>query len=171
MDDVRLTISQCDAQIATLREWACTFIGADQELKVIYGLLVGVKGIAEASAIQLMGEILALPEDMRAKQWVAQAGLDPRQATSGTSVNKKPRLSKAGNRYLRQALFMPALSAVRHEPHVQAYYRHLIEDRGLKKLQAICAVMRKLLHAIHGMLKTRKPFEGSRFYALAATPE
>jgi len=170
MDDVRLTISQCDAQIAALREWACNFIAADQELEEIYGLLTGVKGIAEASAVQLMGEILALPEDMRAKQWVAQAGLDPRQAASGTSVNKKPRISKAGNRYLRQALFMPALSAVRHDPHVQGYYRHLIGNRGLKKLQAVCAVMRKLLHAIHGMLKTRKPFEGSRFYALAATP-
>jgi transposase len=170
LDDVRLTISQCDAQIAALRAWACTFIDSDQALKDVYELLVGVKGIAAASAVQLMGEILALPEDMRAKQWVAQAGLDPRQSVSGSSVNKKPRIGKAGNRYLRQALYMPALSAARHDPHVQGYYRHLIENRGLKKLQAICAVMRKLLHAIHGMLKTRKPFEGSRFYALAATP-
>jgi hypothetical protein len=46
------------------------------------------------------------------------------------------------------------------------YYLHLIEDRGLKKLQAICAVMRKLLHAIHGMLKTQQPFEGQRFDVL-----
>jgi transposase len=89
---------------------------------------------------------------------------------SGTSVNQKPHLSKAGNRYLRLALFMPALSAVRHEKHVNGYYRHLIEDRGLKKIQAICAVMRKLLHAIHGMLKARQPFDGSRFYALVEAP-
>jgi len=26
-------------------------------------------------------------------------------------------------------------------------------------------VMRKLLHAIHGMLKARQEFDGSRFYA------
>jgi len=45
-----------------------------------------------------------------------------------------------------------------------------VEDRGLKKIQAVCAVMRKLLQAIHGMLKSRQPFEGSRFYALAETP-
>ncbi len=57
-----------------------------------------------ASAIKLMGELLVLPEDMRAKQWVALAGLDPRHNTSGTSVNKKPRLSKAGNHHLRKAL-------------------------------------------------------------------
>ncbi|MCB2264264.1 MAG: transposase, partial [Candidatus Thiosymbion ectosymbiont of Robbea hypermnestra] len=90
----------------------------------------------------------------------------PRSHQSGSSVNHKPRLSKAGNRHLRAALYLPALSAVRHNPHVRGYYRHLIENRGLTKLQAVCAVMRKLLHAIHAMLKTRTPFESHRFYAL-----
>jgi len=35
--------------------------------------------------------------------------------------------------------------------------------RGLKKIQAICAVMRKLWHAIHAMFKTRTTFESHRF--------
>ncbi|CAD7851647.1 MAG: hypothetical protein, partial [Olavius algarvensis Gamma 1 endosymbiont] len=35
----------------------------------------------------------------------------------------------AGNRYLRIALYMPALSAASHNPHVRGYYRHLIADR------------------------------------------
>ncbi|WP_288067502.1 IS110 family transposase, partial [Herbaspirillum sp.] len=78
-------------------------------------------GIAAASAIQLLGKLLVLPDDMSAKQWVAMAGLDPRTHQSGSSVNKKPRRSKAGNRYLRIALFMPALSAARHDPNVRAY--------------------------------------------------
>jgi len=43
----------------------------------------------------------------------------------------------------------------------------LIDDNGLKKVQAVCAaVMRKLLHAIHGMLRTNKEFDGARFYTL-----
>jgi transposase len=163
LEDVRLSIRQYTAQIEALRDWAEVHIGADAELAQVYRLLTGIPGIAAASAIQLMGELLVLPEDMRAKQWVALAGLDPRQSTSGTSVNKPPRLSKAGNAHLRKALFMPALSAARHEPHVNRYYRHLIKARGLKKIQAVCAVMRKLLHAIHAMLKHRQAFDGSRF--------
>jgi len=59
---------------------------------------------------------------------------------------------------------MPALVATRHEPHIKGYYTHLIDDNGIKKVQAVCAVMRKLLHAIHGMLKARQEFDGSRFY-------
>lgn len=164
LDDLALSINQFDAQIQALRAHAICLIGADEHLQGIFDLLLTIKGIATASAIQIMGELLVLPQDMRAKQWVAMAGLDPRAYESGTSVSKPPRLSKAGNRYLRMALFMPALSASRHDPNVRAFYRHLVDTRGLKKIQAICAVMRKLLLAIHAMLKARTPFDSSRFY-------
>ena len=164
IDDLKLSIAQIDAHIDQLRQRALDLIATDKTCQQSFELLVSVTGIAAATAIQLLGELLVLPEDMSAKQWVAMAGLDPRQHQSGSSVNKKPRLSKAGNRYLRIALYMPALSASRHEPNVRAYYLHLINHRGLKKIQAVCAVMRKLLHAIHAMLKNRTPFDGSRFY-------
>jgi hypothetical protein len=51
--------------------------------------------------------------------------------------------------------------------YVKAYFQHLV-DNGKKPLQALCAVMRKLLHAIHGMLKHDKPFDNTRFYAIPA---
>jgi len=62
---------------------------------------------AAASAIQLLGEwlVLSCPTTCApSKQWGAMADLDPRQHPSGSSVSKKPHLSKAGNRYLRIAL-------------------------------------------------------------------
>jgi transposase len=117
---------------------------------------------------------MILPQDMTAKQWVAYAGLDPRHFESGSSVSKKPRISKAGNKFIRQALYMPALVATRYEPNIKGYYAHLVEDNGLKKIQAVCAVIpsgaqvRKLLHAIHGMLKAKTKFDGTRFYTLPA---
>ena len=67
---------------------------------------------AAASAMRLMAELLVLPEDMRAPQWVAHAGLDPRPLDSGTSIHKTRRIIKVGNRYLRAALHMPALVAI-----------------------------------------------------------
>lgn len=166
LEDIDQSIGQFDEQIHRLRARTLVLIENDEPLSDVLRLLVSVKGIAQNSAIQLMGELLVLPEDMNAKQWVAMAGLDPRHHTSGSSVHKKPRLSKAGNRYLRMALYMPALSASRNDRHVRAYYHHLIEDRGLKKIQAVCAVMRKLLHAIHGMLRTHQVFDNRRFYEI-----
>ena len=165
--DVRLSIEQVGQQIDTLRGKALELVQNDDKMKQVLELLISVKGIAETSAIQLMDELLVLPSDMTARQWVAMAGLDPRQHQSGTSINKKARISKVGNRYLRMALYMPALSASHHDCHVHGYYLHLIEERGLKKIQAVCAVMRKLLHAIHGMLKSRTPFDNTRFYDMS----
>jgi len=166
LEDVRLTVSQLDAQIDALRAKAIQRIVEHETMAEILALLLSVKGIGEASAIQIMGELLVLPDDMTAKQWVAMAGLDPRHHQSGSSINKKTRISKVGNRYLRHALYMPALSAARHDVHVRGYYLHLIEERGLKKIQAVCAVMRKLLHSIHAMLRGRQSFDGGRFYTL-----
>ncbi len=157
-------IDVLEKQIQAHRDSALELIGQHAKLAQAFALITTIKGIAEAAAVQMLGELMVLPPDMTAKQWVAYAGLDPRLFESGSSVPKKPRISKAGNKYIRQALYMPALVAVGHEPNIKGYYLHLIEDNGLKKMQALCAVMRKLLHAIHGMLKVNKKFDGVRFY-------
>jgi len=127
----------------------------------------GVKGIGETSAIALLGELMLLPAELSHKQWVKAAGLDPRHFKSGTSVEKRARISKAGNRYIRQALYLPALSAKAHDPHVKGFFEHLIAH-GKTPLQGVCAVMRKLLHAIHGMFTHNQPFDNRRFYTLPA---
>jgi transposase len=83
-------------------------------------------GIGETSASQILGELAVLPHTLDARQWVAFAGLDPRQFTSGNSVEKKPRISRGGSRHLRRALYMPALVAIRHEPYLRAFYQRLL---------------------------------------------
>jgi transposase len=163
--DARLAITQLEKRIHRLTTDVLLLIREHPELTRILQLLTSIKGIAETSAIALMGELLLLPPDLSHREWVKFAGLDPKAFDSGKSVHKKTRLSKAGNRHIRSALYMPALSAKQHDPHVKAYFQHLV-DNGKKPLQAICAVMRKLLHAIHGMLKHDKPFDNTRFYAI-----
>ncbi|MDB4699050.1 transposase [Candidatus Latescibacteria bacterium] len=76
-------------------------------------------------------------------------------------------ITKAGNKYLRAALYMPALVAIRHQANIQAFYDKLIAA-GKKPLQAILAVMRKLLHAIWGVWKYDQDFDGEKFYRIAA---
>jgi transposase len=82
---------------------------------------------------------------------------------SGTSVHKPARISRAGSRHRRRALYMPALAAVRWDPHLRAFYETLL-GRHKSKLQALMAVARKLLHAIHGMFKSRTPYDGSKLF-------
>ena len=161
--DAKLAITQLEKRIDCLTAGALVLIGKHPELARILTLLIGIKGVGETSAIALMGELLLLPPDLSYREWVKFAGLDPRAFDSGKSVHKKTRIFKAGNHHIRAALYFPALSA---KQHVKAYFQHLM-DNGKTPLQGVCVAMRKLLHAIHGMLKNNEPFDNTRFYAIS----
>jgi transposase len=169
--DVLRSIQTQQRAIERLTRAAQEFVMADSELGRRYQLLLSIPGFAATSALHTLAELALLPAEMDVRQWVAYAGLDPRHHTSGSSVEKKPRISKTGNKHLRRALYMPALVAIVHEPHLRAFYEHLLA-RGKTKMQALVAVMRKLLHAIFGMFKHPQAFEGSKVYSLrpAADP-
>jgi transposase len=94
---------------------------------------------------------------------VAHSGLDPVHRDSGSSVHKPSHISRAGNRHLRRALYMPALSAVRWDPHLKAFYE-LLQARHKSKLQALIAVARKMLHAIHGIFRSQTPYDGKKLF-------
>ena len=148
-----------------LETLALRLIERAPELAEAYALLTSVKGIARRSAIQLMAELLCLPESLTVREWVAYAGLDVREYESGSSVRRPRRISKVGNAHLRRVLYMPAHVAIQHDPNVRAFYRNLLAD-GKTSMFALVAVMRKLLHAIYGMLKHRTPFDGTKFYQI-----
>jgi transposase len=164
-NDVAVNVRHLQRRIAELERHALTLITTDPALQSAYQHLLSVCGIADTTAIQLLGELLVLPADMTARQWVAHSGLDVRHVDSGSSVHKAPRISKQGNAHLRRILYMPALVAVQREAHVRAFYDQLLAA-GKQPLQALVAVMRKLLHAIWGMLKTDTDFDGSKFRKL-----
>jgi transposase len=167
--DLARSLRAQDRAIQRLTQQARKLIAQDPQLTERFALLDSVPGIGETSAVQLLGELGVLAPDLAARQWVACAGLDPREHNSGSSVHKKPRISKAGNAHLRHSLYMPALVAVRHDPYLGGFYQHLLAE-GKLKMQALVAVMRKLLHALHAMFKTHQPYDGSKLFRLPVTP-
>ena len=165
--DIEVNIHHLERRIERMHDSGLKLVRGVPALATKLAHLVSTKGIAEASAMRLLAELLVLPDDLAAPQWVAHAGLDPRPYESGTSVHRPRRISKVGNRHLRAALYMPALVAIQHEPNVKAFYNKLVAA-GKKPMQAVVAVMRKLLHAIWGMLKHDQDFDGEKFFKIAA---
>lgn len=168
-DDIEDNLAHLELRIDKLEAQAISFLKSQPDLKDRAELLITLPGIAWRSAIYILGELACLDADMDARQLVAHAGLDPRPFQSGTSVHANARISKAGNKYLRAALYMPAITASRCAPEVKAFYERLAQ-KGKRGLQPAIAVMRKLLHAIHGVLRSATPYDPSRFspHAVAA---
>jgi transposase len=160
---ITATLKALAKQVAELRMAAVKIIASDPLLARRNELLLTIKGVGQVSAISILAELSVLPADMTDRQWVAHAGLDPREFESGTSVKALPRISKRGNSYLRAVLYLPARVAKRFEPNAAAFGERL-KSNGKKPLQIHVAVMRKLLHGIHAMFSNDVPFDGSLLF-------
>ena len=47
---------------------------------------------------------------------------------------------------------------------------NMLKDRGLTNMQAIVAVMRRLLHKVWGMFRNDQPYDPSKFYNFPVPP-
>src|SRR5690242_17812833 len=105
-----------EKRMLELRRAAVRLMRSDAQLLRRWQHLQTIPGMGENSSLAVLGELAVLPETMDERQWVAHSGLDPKHHRSGSSIEQQARISKAGNRYLRAMLFMPALVAVQHDP-------------------------------------------------------
>jgi transposase len=113
------------------------------------GLLTAVTVLAETNGFELI---------RNKRQLASYAGLDVKEKQSGTSVKGKPRISKKGNRFLRKAMHLPALAAIRHDERFKAIFARLVAKHGIK-MKAAVAVQRKLLEMIYTLYKTNKIYD------------
>lgn len=164
IEDEAEGIERLDMRLEKLSKAAIELINQQPQYKQHLADITQAKGIGQASGIAMLAELCVLPRGLKSSQVSRYAGLDVRLCQSGTSVNRPGRLSKAGNAYLRSALYMPALSAVRHDPNAKAFYEAL-QKRGKKKIQALCAVMRKYLTGVWACLKLGVPFDSAELFS------
>ncbi len=100
------------------------------------------------------GDIKRFPS---AKQFKAYAGIDPRVYQSGKKT-VMGKMTKRGNSFLRQALFLAAFTASIHDPELKIYYQ---KKRGEGKVHthALCTVARKLCERIYATVTQDRLYE------------
>ncbi len=145
-------VQKLEEEIKNCSEKMKKIIEEDKELKVKKGLLIEIPGVGEETARAFLAEVPRLNEFRTARELAAFIGLTPQHRFSGSSVRGRPRRSKMGLKGLRKALYLPAITAMRFNPSLKIFSENL-RNRGKKGKQIICAVMRKLVHIIFGVLK------------------
>jgi transposase len=117
-------------------------------------LLTSVPGVGRVLCVALLARLPELGRLNRAE--VAKlVGVAPLNHDSGRL--RGVRMIAGGRAALRRVLYLAALSAIRANPVLRAYYRHL-RDLGKPGKVALVAVMRKLLVTLNAMLKTQTPW-------------
>lgn len=130
-----------DEQVTNTVKTICTIPGV--------GLLTAVTVLAETNGFELI---------RNKRQLTSYAGLDVKEKQSGTSVKGKACISKKGNKYLRKAMHLPALSVIRHDDRYKAIFARLVSKHGIK-MKAAVAVQRKLLEMIYTLYKTNTTYD------------
>lgn len=133
-------------------------VKADEHLAESVALLRTLPGVGLLTAATALGETNGFDLIRSKRQLTSYAGLDVVEKLSGTSVRGKPKISKRGNRYLRKAMHMPALTAIRHDKRFKCLFVRLVSKHGVK-MKAVVAVQRKLLEMMYTIHRSKQPYD------------
>jgi transposase len=133
-------------------------IKTDERVTCSVKLITSLPGIGPLTAATVLAETNGFELVRNRRQISSYAGFDVKEKQSGTSVKGKSRISKKGNKYLRKAMHMPALSAIQHDERFKGIYARLVAKHGIK-MKAAVAVQRKLLEMIYTIYKTGTAYD------------
>jgi transposase len=149
---VRARLRQIEHQLAAIDAALHATLAADPALQARFDILVSIPGVGEATALAVLVEMPELGT-LEHRCAASLAGLAPMARDSGQRSGK--RFIRGGRAPLRQALYMPALVAVRFNATMKAKYQAL-RAAGKAPKVALTAIMRKLLILANALLRDRR---------------
>ena len=153
-------IRNLEKQIKKIEEAMENIVMQNEKLHDDVQILRTTPGVGKITAMVVLAELGDLRRFTRSRQLSAFAGLSPRLISSGVSVKRQTRLCKQGNKRIRSALYMSALSIINKNNHFNEWYKSLV-DRGKNKRLAMGAVMRKMLVTMRAILISGQPFSNT----------
>lgn len=141
-------------QILAIEKELNDFAKNNDEIKNIVDLYTSIPGVGLLTALRLIAdlpEILSCDE----KQIAGLVGLAPMNKDSGNMRGR--RYIMAGRPKIRRALYMAAISGIRCNTYLKAFYTKL-RARGKPAKVAIIACARKLLILIMSIAKRQTPW-------------
>jgi transposase len=150
--DIEAVIHLLRTQLAVLDRRIAEQIRGAVPLREKHDVLITFEGVGAVTSAVLLAEMPELGS-LDAKQAASLAGLAPFNNDSGTS--EKKRSIHGGRAGVRCALFMAALSAIRHNPEIKTFYKRL-RDQGKPQKVAHIAAARKIIVILNAKLRDAK---------------
>ena len=147
-----------DLEINSLEEKLLSLVKKDQQNQLT--LLKSIPGLGVKTALFLIVVTDGFTKFETASQLCSYVGITPIIRQSGSSVRGRSRISKIGNKKLRNLLFLCAFSACKHNKACREIYERIVSKGKSKKL-ALIAVSNKLLKQAFAIAKSGHPYDES----------
>lgn len=143
-------------EINGLEERLLDLVKQDQQHQLT--LLKSIPGMGVKTALFLIVVTDGFSKFETASQLCSYVGITPTIRESGSSVRGRSRISKVGNKKLRNLLFLCSFSACKHNKACREIYERIVAKGKSKKL-ALIAVANKLLKQAFAIAKSGRPYD------------
>jgi len=144
----RTRIEQIKRQLGELEEAMLGLLQQCERRARALKILCSIPGLGRVSAVAILVECPEIGTLTR-KQIAGLAGLAPMTRQSGQWRGKA--FIQGGRKFLRDALYMPALVAARHNPDLREKYQEMTKAGKPAKV-ALTALMRKLIELANTLI-------------------
>ena len=143
-------------EIELLEDRLLALVKQDQQAQLT--LLQTIPGIGMKTALFLIVVTDGFKKFETASQLCSYVGITPTIRESGSSVRGRSRISKVGNKKLRNLVFLAAFSACKYNKSCKAIFDRIVAKGKSKKL-ALIAVANKLLKQAFAIAKSGLPYD------------
>jgi transposase len=130
----------------------------DVDLRNTSALLRSITGVGPVLASALIIKTNAFRTINTPRQLACMAGVAPFEHQSGSSVRRKPRLSRMADKDLKTLLHLAAMSAIQRKGELQDYYNRKVEQ-GKNRMNALNAIRNKIIHRVCSVIKHQKNYQ------------
>lgn len=155
---LKRTLKYLDKELKGIEQKLLSLVKKDYQKQMT--LLQSIPGIGYKTALFLIVVTDGFKKFETASQLCSYAGITPTIRESGSSVRGRARISKVGNRKLRNLLFLCSFSAYKHNKGCAAIFER-ITNKGKSRKLALIAVSNKLLKQSFAIVKSGIPYDAT----------
>ncbi len=150
-------IQALSQQIKTIEKQCRKIIRSDQNLDQQYRCITSIKGVGQQTACHVIATTHGFTRFDKWRQLACYCGTAPFPYQSGSSIRGKTKVSHLASKNLKRLFNMCALSAIKHDKEIKAYYQRKIEQ-GKHKMSVINAVRNKIIARIFAVVNRKKTY-------------
>lgn len=152
------TLAAIDNDIKATQEEIISVIQSDEILNRMYDIICSVKSAGPILAATLIVVTNEFKKFQGPNQFACYAGIAPFERSSGTSLNKKPHVSRLCNREMKTLLHLNAMGAIHAKGEYRTYYERKVAENK-PKMVVLNAVRNKIIKRIFSCIRDNRLYE------------
>ena len=151
-------VSLLNKYIKEIEKMINTIIAQDLVLSKNHRIATSVPGVGKIVSWNMLVKTNGYKGICNSKKFACYAGVAPFSQSSGTSINKKARVSHLADKTMKRLLHMAAMRAIQLENDLKKYYIRKV-NQGKNKMLVLNAIRNKIIHRIFEMIKSEKLYD------------